>query len=206
MGQLRLHHRPVIDIWSRLESRVHAASAGRKCLACLAVLVAVSVLGPGWALGAVAAAALLIALLAGLPIGGFLLRAALVLPFTAVFVISSWLSGDVQRAMTLLARTTVSAFWALLLVSTTPFEQILKVLHRIRAPRPLVDTVGFLWRYLGVVAGQASRLRIAAAARGADSKFSIAAVSVSVLFASSYARAQRIHHAMQARLATGEPE
>jgi energy-coupling factor transporter transmembrane protein EcfT len=57
----------------------------------------------------------------------------------------------------------------------------------------------FTWRYLGVVAEQAWRMRTAALARGADRSFEVSAASLAVLFSSSYARAGRIHRAMAAR-------
>lgn len=198
-----LRHTLALDRWSRQSSPVHALTAVIKLSVTLIAVIAISFTGSLATLAEIALAPVLVCLLARLPLAGVALRAGFVLPFSGVFVIATWLQGDPDRALMLLSRSYLSALWSVLLVATTPMEQILRLLVRMGAPPLFTDVVQFLWRYLHVVVEQASRLRTAALARGASRTFGVAAGSIAVLFSSSYARAERIHRAMLARGVTG---
>src|SRR5581483_2426095 len=62
---------------------------------------------------------------AGLPLAGALARAGLVLPFALVFALISWIAGDPGRALSLVAKSYLSALAVLLVVSTTPLPSLL---------------------------------------------------------------------------------
>jgi cobalt/nickel transport system permease protein len=197
-----------LEDWSRRTSPLHRRDPRAKILATLTLLIALAAEPVGGArelaLMAACALALLLATaaVARLPLGEILLRAALVLPFTALFVLLLWFQGDGLRAVTLLVKTYLSALTAVLLTATTPLDRLLAGLRRMGAPAVLVQVIHFIWRYLIVTAEQAGRVRTAAAARGGDRVWRIAAASVASLFASSYQRAERIHRAMLARNAS----
>lgn len=192
----------VFDEWSRLSSPLHRLDPRLKLLSTLALLALTAVWPQAWLLYLPAAALIL---LARLPLPGLALRAALVLPFTLTFAALTWWTGDPHRAVTLLWRSYLSALWAALLMATTPIEDVMHAARRLGAPRLLIQVMEFTWRYLGVIAEQAWRMRTAALARGAGRSFEISAASLAVLFASSYSRAGRIHRAMSARGAGGQP-
>ena len=125
-------------------------------------------------------------------------------PFTLIFAAVTALMGDYPRAAALLWRSYLSALWVSLLMATTPLEVVLETAARFGVPRLLVEVTHFTWRYLGVIGAQAWRLKTVALTRGGERSFHISVASLAVLFASSYARAERIHRAMLSRGATGE--
>lgn len=192
----------VFDEWSRGRSPIHRLDPRLKLLAVLALLALTAAWPGAWRLFALAA---VLILLARLPLAGLAWRAALVLPFTLTFALLTWWAGDPARALTLLWRSYLSALWAALLMATTPLEDVLFAARRLGAPRLLVEVIQFTWRYLGVVAEQAWRMRTAALARGAERSFDVSAASLAVLFSSSYTRAGRIHRALTARGAGVRP-
>jgi len=197
-----LHH-VVLDRWSRGRSFIHARDARAKLAAVVALLVAIATVPPGryepvaaaWALVCLAAA------LARLPVWGLAWRAALVLPFSAVFAAMSWLSGDPARGAALAAKSYASAFAVIFLLSVTPFPELCRAAEWFRAPRMLILLMQFIYRYLFVISGEAQHMWLASHCRGGSrgARFRAAAGAVGVLFARSYQRAEGIQRAMFAR-------
>jgi len=144
---------------------------------------------------------------AGLPLMGVLKRAAVVLPFTAVFAAISLAGGEPMRAAALVGKSYLSALAVLILVSSTPLPQLLGGLERMGIPRYLLMVVQFLYRYLFVISEEAQHMRAALQAKGGSlrnnlwnrEKFGAPAGVLSVLFARSYAHAEGVHQAMLAR-------
>lgn len=199
-------HHLVIDRWSRGSSPLHQRDPRAKLAALLVFLIVLSTTRPA-AQAAFAGYAVLLFLaanLAGLPIGGLIGRAALVLPFSATFALLTWWSGDSLRALSLAEKSFLSGMAALLLVGTTPLTGWTAALESWRVPRMLILVIQFVYRYLFVIAEQAQRMRWAALCRGSHKgsktgSFRLAAGLVGVLFARSWQRADGIYHAMLAR-------
>ena len=196
-------HHVVLDRWSRGSSPLHRRDPRVKLVTTLVFLVLL-----GTARQPLGALAIFDAILLGCAIGaarlpwaGVLARGAVVLPFTAVFAIASWLGGDPGRAMTLAAKSYLSAVAVLLLVGTTPLPALLGGAESLGAPRFLLMVIQFVYRYLFVISEQAQHMRSAAAARGGLRRagFGAAAGALAVLFARAYDRASNIHRAMLAR-------
>ncbi len=196
-------HHLVVDRWSRGSSPLHARHAQAKMLVLLGLLVALSTTASGApaAFGGYAAILAAAAALSGLPFGGLLARAALVLPFSATFAAVTWWSGDSARALALIAKSYLSGLAVLLFIATTPLTETVAVLERRGCPRPLLLVVQFLYRYLFVVAEQVLRMRQAALCRRGQGRggFRCAAGMLAALFARSWQRAEGVHHAMLAR-------
>lgn len=184
------------DEWSRGRSWLHRLDGRWKLAATMAALVLTSFRHDSWM---AAPFPVLLAFTARLPVPALLLRAAAVLPFSAVFALLAWLTGDAARAAMLLWKPFVSALWAVLLMAVTPLENVLAAAAWFRAPRLVLEVMHFIWRYLGVLGEQARRMRTAAVARGAERSFQVSASSLAVLFAASFQRAARIHRAHLAR-------
>jgi cobalt/nickel transport system permease protein len=161
---------------------------------------------------------LLLAAIAGarLPLRAMLARAALVLPFSAVFALVTWWTGDPRGALVLAAKSFLSVLAALTLAASTPWVRLLDALATLHVPRPLVLVIQFLGRYLFVVTDQAAQMRLAAQSRQGTARhqglglckngtrrFHAAAGAVGVLFARSWERADGIYQAMLARGFTG---
>lgn len=202
-------HHVVVERWSRGRSALHARDARIKAVALLVYLAAVATTRPlSWTAGACYAALALAAVIAArLPVGGVLLRAAAVLPFSASFAVFSWMAGDRAQAASLAAKSYLSAVAVLVTVGSTPIAALLRGVESLGAPRPLTLTLQFLYRYLFVVSEQAQHMRLAAQCRGSQGRswsFRGAAGAVAALFARSYARADGIHRAMLARGFSGD--
>jgi cobalt/nickel transport system permease protein len=124
-------------------------------------------------------------------------------------------SGEGLRQFTTIAlKSWISVQAALLLSFTTPFPDLVEALGRLRVPRILVAIIGFMYRYLAVLAGEAGRLNRARASRSAVVegrgggtvawRARVVGGMVGSLFLRSYERSERVYAAMQARGFDGE--
>jgi cobalt/nickel transport system permease protein len=207
-----LHH-VVLERWSRGTSALHRRDPRVKALATLAFLVVVATAHRHLPSLAAACFVLLCAatLAARLPLRAAVLRAGIVLSFTAVFALVSWIAAEPDRAIALLLKSYLSAFAVLLLVSTTRISVLLHGMERLGAPHFLLMVAQFLYRYLFVISEEAQHMRAAALTRGSGSgningraRLQAAGGAVAALFARSYSRAEDIHRAMLARGFAGE--
>jgi cobalt/nickel transport system permease protein len=203
-----LHH-VVLESWSGRDSALHARDPRVKILLLVAYLAALGTTPRTPALTALCYAAPLAAALAAarLPAGALLLRAAAVLPFSAIFAVFSFMAGEAGRAEALLVKSFLSAAAVLVVAGSTPLPKLLWGFEALGAPRFLILVVQFLYRYLFVISEQAQHMRLAARSRGSGSRrlgFRSAAGAIAVLFARSCARAEGIHDAMLARGSAGE--
>ncbi len=202
-------HHVVLDRWSRGASVIHRRDARAKTVATLMFLVALATAHRSFLTVGLGYFAILVAVMiaARLPLGAALARAAVVLPFTAVFAVISLAAGEPLAAMALVEKSYLSALAVLVLLSTTPLPELLHGLEHMGVPRYLLMVVQFLYRYLFVISEEAQHMRAAAQAKSASmrrvlfdrSKFGAAAGALGVLFARSYAHADGIHQAMLAR-------
>lgn len=124
-------------------------------------------------------------------------------------------SGEgLRQFTTIAAKSWVSVQAALLLAFTTPFHELVDGLRQLRLPRIMVAIISFMYRYLGVLGDEASRMARARAARSAASdgrsggsivwRARVTGSMVGALFLRSYERSERIYAAMQARGFEGE--
>jgi cobalt/nickel transport system permease protein len=190
----------VVEGWSRGSSPLHRRAAAAKLFSLAVFLV---VLATAHRRLPLLAAALAIILAAGfhvasIPLLAAMTRAAAVLPFTGVFAVISWMSGNPTHAIELVLKSYLSAMTVLLLVGTTQIPELLGSLELVKVPRFLLTVALFLYRYLFLVVDEAAHMRAAAAARGGIT-FKAASGALAVLFMRSYSRAEAIHRAMTAR-------
>jgi cobalt/nickel transport system permease protein len=135
-----------------------------------------------------------------LPLGPWRLRATEpgVVRFTSI-VLKSWLSVQV----------------AVILAATTRFPDLMAAMRSLRFPRVLVAIISFMWRYIFVLVDEAMRLSRARDARSAVQpglksggripwRARVVGGMAGNLFIRSYARSERIYHAMAARGYQGE--
>jgi cobalt/nickel transport system permease protein len=202
-------HHVVLDRWSRGSSPLHRRDARAKIIAVLAFLIVLATAHRSFIPLALAYFVVLMAagLVAGLPVFAVLKRAAVVLPFTAVFAAISVAAGEPMRAAVLVVKSYLSALAVLMLVSTTPLSELLRGMECMGVPRYLLMVVQFLHRYLFVISEEAQHMRVAAQAKSGSmrralfhgSRFSAAAGALGVLFARSYGHAEGVYQAMLAR-------
>ena len=225
----------LIERYEARDSAVHRADARLKLLAALACIFAVTLTREGDAIalallalpfGAVVVAAKLPPLLVlrrSLIAVPFLL-VALPLLFTrpgepvATLPLLGWGISDegAVAVLTILAKSWLSVLIAVVLTATTPQPELLRALRALRVPRLLVATVEFAYRYLFVVAEEASRMLQARASRSGALegrraggrlrwRARVAGHLVGTLFVRSLERSERVHAAMRARGYDGEP-
>lgn len=124
-------------------------------------------------------------------------------------------SGEGLRLFaTVLVKSWVSVQAAVLLTSTTTFHDLVDGLRALRLPRLMVAVIALMYRYLGVLTGEASRMLRARAARSAVIghrgggstvwRAKVVGGMVGALFIRSYERSERVYAAMQARGFDGE--
>ena len=150
--------------------------------------------------------------------------AALPLVFTRPGeTLAAWSIGPVDLTIsaqglrefsTIALKSWVSVQAALVLSFTTPFHDLVDALRQLRMPRIMVAIISFMYRYLAVLVGEASRMNRARAARSASRgggsggtlrwRAAVTGHLVGSLFLRSYERSERIYGAMQARGFDGE--
>ena len=198
-------HHVTLDSWSRIASPIHRLDARVKILAVVAILLSLVLAEHAYAWLFASHLALIVALavVARLPLPALLARAALVVPFAGTVAAVDWFHNDAARAASVLGKSYVSALSVLVLLATTPLPELLRGLELLRVPRFFLMIAQFVYRYLFVLSEQAQHMMQARRCRtgqaSAQPLRAAAAGGLAVLFARSYARAERIHRAMLAR-------
>lgn len=229
-------HFHFLDPYHRGGSPLHRADPRVKFLLTLAFILAVSATPMGaWPVYVLLLALVVAASLASELGVTFAMRRGLVaLPFAlAAFPLLLTVKGPPLLDMplgpwTLIVTTTgavrfasivlkswISVQAAILMVATTSFPDLLAAMRAVRIPRLLVAIVALMWRYLAVLADEATRLTRARAARsgsftgrGGGSvvwRGQVTGHMVGNLFVRGYERGERIYAAMLARGYDGEP-
>ncbi len=113
------------------------------------------------------------------------------------------------RFASILLRTWLAVQGAILLTAVTPFPDLLWALGALRLPRLLVATIGFMYRYLFVLADEALRMLRARASRSARLPGArrpsaawqgrVAGTMVGSLFLRALERSERVYSAMASR-------
>ncbi len=195
-----------LDKWSRLDSPVHRLPPAAKLLGAVALVLAtvvVPVRSP-WLFAGVGLLLLLLVLLSRVPVRFLALRLLLLEPFVAgVAVLSLFQPNGLVLASLLVLRSTLCLATMILLTSTTPFAEILRVLRRIRLPTLLLTTIALMYRYLFLLVDEAERMQRARTSRtlraGRRHEWRSTAALAGQLFLRSTERAERIYAAMCAR-------
>jgi cobalt/nickel transport system permease protein len=217
-----------LDQLARLDSPVHRLEARAKLIGALGLVLAAVQLPSErtWPFAVYLSLAAGLVVLARLPLGPVLKRAAVFGPFvlTAVVLLPFTRTGDgtvsavipigplevhlyragLLAAKGVLLKSLISALSMVLLVSTTPFSGLLRAMEQLRFPRLLLAVMAFLYRYLFLLLGEFLRLLRAARSRNWEAGplpvrlRAIGAIAGS-LFLRTYSRAERVYTAMLAR-------
>jgi cobalt/nickel transport system permease protein len=170
-----------------------------------------------WAFGLHAAALGVAVIASRVPVGYLARRMAVEVPFVVFALLVPFVATGPQvevgplslsepgllAAWGLLAKGTLGVVASLLLGATTEPRDLLAGLERLRLPHQLVQIMGFMLRYLEVVTGELSRMRVARESRGFRARsvraWPALASTAGALFIRSYERGERIHLAMLSR-------
>jgi cobalt/nickel transport system permease protein len=170
-----------------------------------------------WAFGVYAAALIVLARVAGLPLPTLARRLVIELPFL-LFAVFLPLVGQGERVEVLGVSLAVEGLWAawnivakgtigvatsVILAATTPVPELLRGLERLRLPAAFTTVAGFMVRYLDVITDEVRRMHIARVSRGYDPRWiwqaRAIAASAGTLFIRSYERGERVYLAMVSR-------
>ncbi len=188
------------------------------------VLVALTPAGAWWAFAANATVLLLLCAVGRVGPGRFLRQMRLLAPFLVSFVLLalfaggdrvqpfgdpaglSWVSASSEGSLaagTLACRAVLGATAGLLLVETLGHLGLLTSLRRMRLPGLIVELIGFVLRYSGLLADWFGRRSVAMASRGYRPRrladLPPLAASTGTLFVRSFEQGERIDAAMRAR-------
>lgn len=170
-----------------------------------------------WAFGVYGLIVILLLGIGEIPLGFYLRRVLLEVPFVLFAVFLPFLGSEPTTAIgglelsiegsraawNILAKATLGVSLSIVLAATTEIPHILKGLERLRVPSLMIAIAGFMIRYLDVVTSELQRARIAMTARGHDARWfwqaRPLATSAGAMFIRAYERGERIHHAMLAR-------
>jgi len=136
--------------------------------------------------------------------------------FTVPVLAWRWTASDagLEAVLTILLKSWLSVSAAVVLTATTPATDLLRALRGLHAPRIIVATVSFMYRYIFVIGEEAQRLMRARECRSASVgegsggsigwRAHVLGNMVGSLFLRSYERAERIYDAMRSRGYAGE--
>ena len=212
-----LAHLGAFDDLARRDTPAARLDPRTKVLATLAFVAVVASFGRTelGRLAPLAAFPLALAALGDVPARAVLVRLAIASPFAlgvaafepflhrapAAAVGPVILSEGTLAFLTILAKFALTLGAALVLVATTGFDEVCRGLRSLGAPRVLVTQLGLTYRYLFVLADEASRLVRAHGLRadGRRPTSRVAGALLGQLLLRALARAERVHVAMRCR-------
>lgn len=226
-------HINILDIYHSRESFIHNLDPRVKILASFFIILTTVILPERAWVGQGILFGLLIVLSLSAQLGPFFtirrafialpfLLAALPVPFLtlgpAIWVVPGlgWVvsSTGLIRFMTILVRTWIAVQASILLSATTVVSDLLWGLNALGAPKLIVSIVGFMVRYLFILADEALRMLRARASRspklpgvkrpGLIWQGRVAGMMVGSLFLRSLERSERVYAAMLSRGYDGE--
>lgn len=197
-------------------SAVHLAPAHVKIVAVVGFVVAVVVTPREavWAFGGHLAIIAIVLTAARLPPGFVARRLLVVTPFLLAAATLPFVAGPPGTALgmsveglwgawNITAKAVLGALASISLAATTEPPEIVAGLERLRMPRIVTAIMGFMVRYVEIVASDISRMRRAMRARGYRPRWlgSVGAIgsSLGALFVRSFERGERVFLAMTAR-------
>lgn len=214
-----------LDRFARVDSVIARRSPTVRVLGTVAIALGAGLL-PHGAWPQMAALGILVAALAAgarIPVTAFLTRVAAPLAFVvlasaAILVLApgqplvrlgpvAVTDTGLLRFASVLGRAAVALGGAVILVSTTPFDELVRALRTLRLPEAVTTSLGLAYRFIYILNDEVERMRRAARSRNAgDGAASRRRLLVGIAGAAlhrSFARSERLHQAMLARGFTG---
>ncbi|HZS56853.1 MAG TPA: CbiQ family ECF transporter T component [Bryobacteraceae bacterium] len=187
---------------------IHRLDGRIKLLLLLAFLISLALLSKASALQlSIYLLYLVIGLWAArLPVARMLRISLVVIPFVGLFSLLIYLSGDLERAARILAKSYLSALAVMVCIASTPLPQLAQAARSLYIPAFFVEVTQLIYRYLFVLSGEIQVMRIAFTGRGGrpgKRAFQSASGMVAVLFGRAFERANMVNTAMLSRGFTG---
>jgi len=195
-----------IDRYSRLNSRIHNLPASLK--AGIAVgLVFITVIIPIYTVIYFSSLLIFLIVIAALSLipAKFIIRRMLFLePFIlSVSILTLFQTNGIISFLNVVIRSTLCLFTMLLLSNTTPFDELIQLLRRLKIPALFLTVLSLMYRYIFVMIDEVERMQRARTSRTFTGNKShiwkTRTVLISQLFIRSTERAERIYSAMRGR-------
>ena len=200
-------------------SAAHRLAPQVKVVALLLFVLAVisTPTGAWWAFAGHATVVLAAARVAHVPLGFLAPRLVIEVPFVVFALATPFVAAGPRMsvgplelsepglvaAAGFLLKGTLGVLASLLLAATTQARDLVVGVERLRLPRGLVAILGFMVRYIDVVADDLRRMQTARAARGFTPRhlgsWPVIAAGAGALFIRSFERGERVHLAMLSR-------
>ena len=220
---MSFHH---LDQYAHVDSVVARRSPTVRLLGTVILALGAALLPLGaWAqMGGLGILVLVLAAAARIPAGAFAVRIAAPLAFVLLVSVGVLLlapgepvvrlgpvaitDAGLVRFASVMGRGAVALGAAVILVSTTPFDDLLRALRTLRLPEGVTTALGLAYRFLYILNDEVERLRRAArsrnAAEGAAPRRRLLMGIAGAALQRSFDRSERTHRAMLARGFTGE--
>jgi cobalt/nickel transport system permease protein len=132
---------------------------------------------------------------------------ALAVPFVLFASFTMLLTSGAENALAMGLRVSTSVLLLLVLVSSTPFMDVLWTLRWFRLPTILSDMIMFTYRFIFVMLDESERMRLARKSRGFGGgrslldreAFKVLSNTIGMIFLRSYRRANRVYAALLSR-------
>ena len=220
---MSFHH---LDQYAHIDSPVSRRSATVRVLGTLTIAVGAAVLPVGAWIQMAALGSLVIGLAAAARVPAIVFAARLAPPLGFVVLVSfavlvlapgepltrvgplTVTDTGALRFGSVLGRAAVALGAAVILVSTTPFDELVRAFRTLRLPEVVTTALGLGYRFLYILNDEIERMRRAArsrnAAAGAASRRRLLVGIAGAALRRSFDRSERLHQAMLARGFTGE--
>lgn len=231
-------HIHFLDPYEPKNSPIHALDARVKFVLAVAFILTTSLTPAGaWPVYVLLfAISISVVVLSDLGVGTVLKRASIAIPFALAalpvlftvkgeplftlplgFATLTASAAGAERFISILFKSFISVQMAIVLAMSTPFPQLLMAMRAVKIPRLLVAIFGLMWRYLFVLADEATRLLRARASRSGAAQQAgfrtggsiawrgrVAGGMAGNLLLRGFERGDRIYAAMTARGYDGE--
>ncbi|HCA79277.1 MAG TPA: cobalt ECF transporter T component CbiQ [Bacteroidetes bacterium] len=195
-----------LDRYSRLGSPIHRLPTALKLLATFSLILATVAVpfSSLWFFVVAAGLLLIVAAVSAIPWLFIFKRLLLLEPLAlGIAVMALFQPNGTTIFLSIVTRSTLCLFTVILLSNTTPFENLLRALGRVGAPRILVTILALMYRYLFVLIDEGERITRARMSRTFSTnrvrRWQALASLIGQLFVRSTERAERIYAAMTAR-------
>jgi cobalt/nickel transport system permease protein len=215
-------HHSYLDKYARRDSPLHRLDARVKTLPAMAAVILIASNGKPGPIFFAALLSLIVILcaVAKIPLTYLMTRSAVVLPFSLFaaltlafshrFAGTHWevaglnlTSEGLNRGAGLVLRSFAAVGFMILLINTTPFDQILKALRWLKVPGLFVLLLSFFYRYLYLLWDERERMQRARDLRYFGGRWyqqlALTGNLAASLFLRSYERAERVQKAMSSR-------
>jgi cobalt/nickel transport system permease protein len=195
-----------IDRYSRLKSPIHDLPSELKLFSTMIIIIA-TVVVPGnyyFYFLSVTLFLSIIILISTISIGFIFKRLILMEPFViGIAILSIFQDGGWFVFVKILLKSTVCLLSIIVFSNTTTFNNLVRLLRKLRVPKVLVDVIALMYRYIFVLIDEAEKMQRARASRTFINQkklsWKLQGSIIGQLFVRSYERGERIYRAMRAR-------